>query len=212
MRLQKTFAVWLLVWFLLSSFSGASAKEREAYFSLSSDRTYLPGEKAKIRVYAHGVNTLEFRVYRVSDPAAFFEKLDDVHSFGHIAPREQVEEKTWIERFHDWKSSRWYRVRNFFRSQYSAESRAKIREAQAQLGLGAIPARDSMLPLRYQVLAVEALQRELITEGRFARMLGVDRLEARQIFETLRQSGGTSTQGGSVEIDLAQTLDLPSQQ
>ncbi len=132
MRLQKTFATWLLVWFLLASFSGASAKEREAYFSLSSDRTYLPGEKAKIRVYANGVNALEFRVYRVNDPAAFFEKLDDIHSFGHVAPHEQVEEKTWIERFHDWKASLWYRVRNFFRSQYSAQSRAKIREAQSE--------------------------------------------------------------------------------
>jgi len=131
-RLQKTFATWLLVWFLLASFSGASAKEREAYFSLSSDRTYLPGEKAKIRVYANGVNALEFRVYRVNDPAAFFEKLDDIHSFGHVALREQVEEKTWIERFHDWKASLWYRVRNFFRSQYSAQSRAKIREAQSE--------------------------------------------------------------------------------
>ena len=74
MRLQKTFATWLLVGFLLTSFSDASAKEREAYFSLSSDRTYLPGEKAKIRVYANGVNALEFRVYRVNDPAALFER------------------------------------------------------------------------------------------------------------------------------------------
>ena len=88
----------------------------------------------------------------------------------------------------------------------------KVREAQAQLGLGAIPARDSVLPLRFQVLAVEALQRELITEGRFARILGVNRLEARQVFEMLLQSGDTSTQGASVEIDLAQTLDLPSRQ
>jgi hypothetical protein len=134
-RFKTTFATWLVAWFLLTNLSGAWAKEPEAYFSLSSDRTYLPGEKAKIRVYAHGVNVLEFRVYRVNDPAAFFEKLEDVHSFGHVSPsgpREQVEEKTWIERFHDWKVSRWTRVRNFFRSQYSPESRAKIREAQEE--------------------------------------------------------------------------------
>jgi ribulose bisphosphate carboxylase small subunit len=47
----------------------------------------------------------------------------------------------------------------------------------------------------------------LITEGRFARLLGVDRLEARQVFEMLVQSGDTSTQGAPVKIDLAQTLD-----
>jgi len=135
-RLQKRFATWLLawlqVWLLLTSFLGASAKEPGAYFSVSSDRTYLPNEKAKIRVYANGVNALEFRLYRVNDPAAFFEKLDDVHSFGHVTSEGPVEEKTWIESFHDWKSSLWYRVRNFMRSQYSEESRSKIREAQAE--------------------------------------------------------------------------------
>ena len=132
MRLQKIFATWLLIWFLLTAFLSASAKGPEAYFSLSSDRTYLPGEKAKIRVYANGVNALEFRVYRVDDPAAFFEKLDDIHSFGHVTSEGPIEEKTWIERFHDWKGSLWYRVRDFMRSQYSPQSRAKIREAQAE--------------------------------------------------------------------------------
>jgi uncharacterized protein YfaS (alpha-2-macroglobulin family) len=131
-RLQKIFATWLLIWFLLTAFSSVSAKEPEAYFSLSSDRTYLPGEKVKIRVYANGVNALEFRVYRIDDPAAFFEKLDDVHSFGHVTSEGPIEEKTWIERFHDWKGSLWYRVRDFMRSQYSPQSRAKIREAQAE--------------------------------------------------------------------------------
>jgi uncharacterized protein YfaS (alpha-2-macroglobulin family) len=132
MQVQGVLAKWLLGWLLLTSLSGAFAKEREAYFSLSSDRTYLPGEKAKIRVYANGVNALEFRLYRVNDAPAFFEKLDDVHSLGHTGPKEQVEEKTWIEHFHDWKASQWYRVREYFRSQYSARSRAKIREAQAE--------------------------------------------------------------------------------
>jgi Zn-dependent peptidase ImmA (M78 family) len=89
------------------------------------------------------------------------------------------------------------------------EGGLKVREAQTRYGLGHVPARDSVVPLRFQVLAVEALQRELITEGRFARMLGVDRLEARQVLEDLKQSGGTSNQGEPVEIDLAQTLKQP---
>ena len=77
------------------------ALAREPYFSLSSDRSYAPNEKPAVGLYSSGVESLEFRVYRVNDPAQFFSKLDDVHSFGRRSPREQVEERTWLERFHD---------------------------------------------------------------------------------------------------------------
>ena len=108
------------------------ALAREPYFSLSSDRTYMPGEKPTVHMYATGVEALEFRVYRVNDPVTFFEKLDDVHSFGHASPKEQVEEKTWIERFHDWKYEWWLLIRDFFRYQFSAKARAEIRRSRAE--------------------------------------------------------------------------------
>jgi hypothetical protein len=44
-----------------------------------------------------------------------------------------------------------------------------------------------MAPIHYQHLAIEALDRGLITEGRFASFLGVDRLEARRIAESLSE-------------------------
>lgn len=62
----------------------------------------------------------------------------------------------------------------------------KIHEAQKELGLTPLPAQESVLPLRYQYLALEALDRELITEGRFARLMQLDRLEARRLAELLR--------------------------
>ena len=61
-----------------------------------------------------------------------------------------------------------------------------VREAQQQLGLGALPARDQKFTLRYQHLAIEAFNRGLISEGMFARFLEVNRLEARHIAELLR--------------------------
>jgi Zn-dependent peptidase ImmA (M78 family)/DNA-binding XRE family transcriptional regulator len=67
----------------------------------------------------------------------------------------------------------------------------KVREARSAYSRGHGPARDSVAPLRFQVLAIEAFQRELITEGRLARMLGVDRLEAREILEDLRWEVGS---------------------
>lgn len=82
----------------------------------------------------------------------------------------------------------------------------RVREAQQQLGLGQLPARDDTLPLRYQYLAVTALEREIITEGQFARYLGVDRLEARRIAEVLQQHSSGVTDERTVGLDLAQPL------
>jgi Zn-dependent peptidase ImmA (M78 family)/DNA-binding XRE family transcriptional regulator len=63
----------------------------------------------------------------------------------------------------------------------------KIRQVQKELGLEEIPQRSDMLPLHYQHLAIEALDQGLITEGRFADFLNVDRLEARRMAEKLRE-------------------------
>ncbi len=63
----------------------------------------------------------------------------------------------------------------------------KVRKVQQELGLEAIPERSDMAPIHYQHLAIEALDQGLITEGRFADFLGVDRLEARHIAEVLRE-------------------------
>ncbi|MCL5997146.1 MAG: XRE family transcriptional regulator [Chloroflexi bacterium] len=63
----------------------------------------------------------------------------------------------------------------------------KVHEARQQLELERIPSRDNPLPVRYQLLAVDAFSRDRITEGQLARFLHVDRLEARRIAETLRE-------------------------
>lgn len=63
----------------------------------------------------------------------------------------------------------------------------KVRKVQQELGLEEIPQRTDMIPIHYQHLAIEALDQGLITEGRFANFLNVDRLEARRIAEALRE-------------------------
>ena len=62
----------------------------------------------------------------------------------------------------------------------------KIRQAQQQLGLESLPERNDVFPIRYQYLAVQAYESELVTEGQFARFLHVDRLQARAIAELLQ--------------------------
>ena len=79
----------------------------------------------------------------------------------------------------------------------------RVRKAQEELGLEAIPQRTDKTPIHYQHLAIEALDQGLITEGRFADFLGVDRLEARRIAELLRKHSSGMTQG-AVDFDLRQ--------
>ena len=68
----------------------------------------------------------------------------------------------------------------------------KVRKVQQELGLEAIMQRTDVTPIHYQHLAIEALDQGLITEGRFANFLDVDRLEARRLAEVLREhSSGT---------------------
>jgi Zn-dependent peptidase ImmA (M78 family)/DNA-binding XRE family transcriptional regulator len=63
----------------------------------------------------------------------------------------------------------------------------KVRKVQQELGLENIPQRSDRVPTHYQHLAIEAFDQGVITEGRFADLLGVDRLEARRISESLRE-------------------------
>jgi len=114
----------------------AAAKDAPRSFSLSTTRTFAPGESVKIELLAHNVPSLEFRVYKVHDAEKFFSGLKDLHSFGaqNAGPAEQVDERTWIERIHDFKAHLWWLVRRFFRGQFTDEARDSFREQQASLG------------------------------------------------------------------------------
>ena len=136
MRLRKPllFACSLLL--LACAALPVEAKDAPRSFSLSTTRTFAPGESVKIQLFARNVPTLEFRVYKVRDAEKFFAGLKDLHSFGvqSSSPDERIDEKTWIERLHDFKAHLWWRVRRFFRGQFTDEARDSFREQQGNLG------------------------------------------------------------------------------
>ena len=99
----------------------------ESWFSLTSERTYLPGEKPEISVNAHNVRQLEFRVYRVNDPVKFFSQMQELHNFGGQGPAMPKQAHTWLEKFHAWKHRIWAMIRDFIRAQFSPDSRHQIR-------------------------------------------------------------------------------------
>jgi Zn-dependent peptidase ImmA (M78 family)/DNA-binding XRE family transcriptional regulator len=63
----------------------------------------------------------------------------------------------------------------------------KVREAQEALGIEREDDDAQELPLRYQYLALQALENAQISEGRFARFLRMDRLDARTLAQRLHE-------------------------
>lgn len=79
----------------------------------------------------------------------------------------------------------------------------KVRKIQQELVLEDIPQRTDIVPIHYQHLAIEALDQGLITEGRFADFLSVDRLESRRIAEALHEHSSGMTEE-TAHFDLRQ--------
>lgn len=109
------------------------------YFSLSTNEAVRPGEAVPVSIQTNNVTKLQFRLYKVNDPLRFFAQLPDAHRFGG-SMRRSVVATTPLEKFRVWKSGWRARFRNVFRAQFSAESRAGIRQALAKKEPPAAPA------------------------------------------------------------------------
>ena len=65
----------------------------DPYFSVSTDRTFLPKEKITVHLYTRDVEALEFRLYHVNDPVLFFEHNKLYRSFkGEVPEGEEAPE------------------------------------------------------------------------------------------------------------------------
>src|SRR5215469_5811628 len=117
----------LLVALVASLLPTCAQDDTKPYFSLSSGKTYGPGDKPAIQMWSQNIDSLEFRVYRVKDPILFFQKLEDVHRLGAGNAPRKAGQITLIERFHQVKSRARDAVRNTFRAQYTPDSREAIR-------------------------------------------------------------------------------------
>lgn len=84
----------------------------------------------------------------------------------------------------------------------------KVREAHGILQLPPQQASCEKLPLRYQLLAAEAYQKAQITEGEFARFLRLDRLSARQLYQSLSRNLTLSNEGtvGEIWLNLGENI------
>jgi uncharacterized protein YfaS (alpha-2-macroglobulin family) len=136
MRLRVVSLSAPLAVLLCLSVCAAQAQSSSVSFNLSTSKTFAPGEQPKIHLYTHNVDALEFRVYRVNDPVKFMENLPELHSFGpeeSFLGKEQIDERTWLEKFHDWKANLWENIRDFFRGQFSHAARTSLRAKQSSI-------------------------------------------------------------------------------
>jgi uncharacterized protein YfaS (alpha-2-macroglobulin family) len=138
-------ALALLLPQLATAQSGAppTPADRPA-FSLSSGEIFTSTASPYVTLTFERLGSLDFRIYRVADPVAFFAGLDDPHTLGseeYSVPTEQ----TWLERLAAWKAERRADVQGFLRRQTSHDYRAQRRagadkatvQRRVQLGLQA---------------------------------------------------------------------------
>src|SRR6188508_2999502 len=52
------------------------------HFSLSTNHTFGTSDKPRVWISYQDIDHLDFRVYRVRDPLAFFKQLNDPHQMG----------------------------------------------------------------------------------------------------------------------------------
>jgi uncharacterized protein YfaS (alpha-2-macroglobulin family) len=113
-------------------------------FSLSSSEIFRTTASPYVTLTFERLGSLDFRVYKVADPVAFFSGLDDAHALGsaeYTVPTEQ----TWLERLASWKAERRSDLQWFLRRQTSHEYRSQRRagadkatvQRRVQLGLTA---------------------------------------------------------------------------
>ena len=96
-------------------------------FSLATSHIYTTRERPAVSLTYRQVTRLDFRVYRVNDPFAFFARLRDPHQIGSEEPI-VPEEQTWLEAIAYWKAARRGELRNFVRRQFSPAYRQVRRD------------------------------------------------------------------------------------
>jgi uncharacterized protein YfaS (alpha-2-macroglobulin family) len=187
--MRKTVAVWLLAtgYWLLSSASvasaqeGASADDERPAFSLSTSEVFTTRDAPNFYLTFRRIPHLDFRVYKVKDPFAFFAGLDNPHQLG-TGDAFVEQERTWLERFSDWKRGQTQSVHRFMRAQASHEYRSARRAVSDQ---------------------TEVAQRVVLNQTTFAQ---VPLLNADQVVTTWREilPNHRDTEVRRVPVDLKQ--------
>ena len=100
------------------------------FFSLSTNRTFATSENARLWLDHRGVESLDFRVYRVNDPRKFFAQLSNPHQMGEdekdeVAPA-VTRKPSLLERVRAVKVAVYSGIRSYFRGQLNKNTRVTL--------------------------------------------------------------------------------------
>ncbi|HET6980441.1 MAG TPA: MG2 domain-containing protein [Pyrinomonadaceae bacterium] len=97
------------------------------FFSLSTNRTFGTSENPRLWLDHRGIDSLDFRVYRLNDPRQFFTQLSDPHQIGE-EEREQVApnlsaRRSLLERIRAVKVWAYAGIKDYFREHLKQDTR-----------------------------------------------------------------------------------------
>ncbi len=102
------------------------------FFSLATHRTYGTAETPRLWIDYHGLENLDFRVYRINEPVKFFTQLSNPHQMGD---REEEQLATTLkshpsllERVHALKQWATAGIKSYVRSQIQQDSRKSFNQ------------------------------------------------------------------------------------
>ncbi len=113
---------WLMLAAVIVTVPVVAQEDAGTYFALTSNKTFAPGEKATIQMWAQGLTSLDFRLYRVEKAGDFLGQLGEGHSFGNRVA-DLPKEDTPIAKFWKWKRRTRDRAEGFVRRQFTSEAR-----------------------------------------------------------------------------------------
>lgn len=106
-----------------------------ARFSLSTMRAYGAQEQPRVYINYQGVETLDFRVYRIKDPFQFFRQLENPHRMGEEDYSEvsavsaaMTRRPSALEKLRDFKRTLYYSVKSYIRGQLTRKSRTAFND------------------------------------------------------------------------------------
>ena len=139
MRLRKSLLFALLFCFVLRLplRSSAAAKDAPRSFSLSTIAHLCARrerEDSALRAQCAGSRVSRLQGARRAEVFCRPQRPAQLWRAASQSPAEQIDQRTWIERLHDFKAHLWWLVRHFFRGQFTDEARDSFREEQGKLG------------------------------------------------------------------------------
>lgn len=103
--------------------------KEDPFFSLTSSRTYASNGIPSVWVNYRGVDSMDFRVYKVKDPTKFFKGLKDAHQIGEGEDPGPKSQPALLETINSVKDYFYDTIQDYVRQQISNSVRRKINNA-----------------------------------------------------------------------------------